>query len=224
MNHSCHFRTTLLSLEASIARYASLMVQIMRVQGRWTGFSGGPGYTAFHFRDFTAGGEATSAQAQAAVDRANVFFNAVRTDIPDEISIQVESEVEVLEDTTGTLVDVFNTVQAAPNQGLASSVYSGPVGAVVNWSTQGIRAGRRIRGRTFLVPLEANSFTGSGGLSTTSQGRLAAAAAELADSTSTPDLGVWARPTGPGIADGQWSVVSGSRVPTLAAVLRSRRD
>lgn len=204
------------------------MVLILRVQARWNGFSGAPGYSAFHFRDFgTGAGDGTdgdTAQAQAAADKLTAFFTTIAERLPEGLTVQPEAEVELLEDSTGQLENVLGITPLPPVTGVGTGNYSGPVGAVINWRTSLVKNGRRIRGRTFLVPLVSSCFTGDGGLSSITIDDIQNAANTLSATDSTPDLGVYSRPSASGATDGKWAVVSNSSVPTLAAVLRSRRD
>lgn len=204
------------------------MVNILRVTTKWDGFPGAPGYTNLFFRDFATGegpgtdGDAT--QAQAAVDRVRTFWTALTGLFPDEVKLSIQPEVDMLEDTTGTLVNSFGVTPGAIISGTGAASFAGPVGMVINWKTAGIRNGRRIRGRTFLVPVTNAVFLSTGGLNPAEVTGVKAAADALANPSGAVDLGVWARPSGPLATDGQWSLVRSTSVPVLAAVLRSRRD
>ena len=204
------------------------MTELMRVKARWQGFNGGPGYSVLHFRDFGSGdgggGPVSTEAAQGAVTRSFDFFRSFPALLPAVASIQVEGTVDVLEDTTGELVNSLSVNQPAVVQGTGPAAFSGASGAVVNWKTGGIRRGRRIRGKTFLVPLVLTAYTAGGVLSTANVTALQTAANALANASGTPDLVVYARPSGPGAGDGQVAVVTGAQVPSLAAILRSRRD
>lgn len=201
------------------------MASIIRVKAKWSGFSGAPGYSVFHFRDFSAG-EPTNADATAAVARLKTFFGAFAINLPTGVAIQVESDVEVIEETTGMLTTVLSATPVSPTAGAASAsaTFAAAVGAVVTWRTPGIRNGRRIRGRTFLVPLSSTAFAPDGTLATSTISTIAGAATALIDGSGSPDLGVYARPTGPGATDGIWYVANSFSVPDMGAVLRSRRD
>jgi len=201
------------------------MASIIRVKAKWSGFSGAPGYSVFHFRDFSAG-EPTNADATAATARLKTFFEAWKILVPTGASIQIESDVEVIEETTGQLTTVLAATPVAVVSGAASAAatFASAVGAVVTWRTPGIRNGRRIRGRTFLVPLSSTAFQNDGTLASSTVGTVGSAAAALIDSAGTPDLGVYARPTGPGATDGIWYAVTSYSIPDMGAVLRSRRD
>lgn len=214
------------------------MTVMLKVKARWSGLIGLPGYSIFYFRDFGApeGWDPTVAQAQGSVDKVRVFFDALKTYFPTGCTIQVEGAVEKIEDTTGQLTGILGATAPAAVLGIASASapYMAPVGAVVNWGTSTIRKGRRIRGRTFLVPLSSTVFENNG---TPAPGLVTAilnAGTTLAADTATPDLGVYARPerlkdangndTGETLPNGQWAPVTAVTVPDLAAVLRSRRD
>lgn len=204
------------------------MTALLRVKARWTGFSGAPGFTVLHFRDFSgpdgAGAEPDNAQAAAAGERVRAFFQTLNGLLPESVRIAVEPDVDVVEDSTGELIDSLNAGQIATVSGAVPGSFSGPSGAVVNWRTGGIRNGRRIRGRSFIVPLSSSIYSNAGILTAGAQDALQTAANALAASSGTPDLMVYARPTSAGATDGQSSVVTSATVPSLIAVLRSRRD
>jgi len=204
------------------------MPTLLKVSTKWTGFSGAPGYTNLYFRDFGTGDGSGSdpdvAQAQAAADRVRAFFQLLSGSFPAAVRINVEGTVDTIDSATGELVGSLSVTAPATVSGSATGGYSAASGAVVTWRTAGIRKGRRIRGRTFLVPLASTAYEVDGTLATTIRGNIVSAATTLSDSTLTPDLGVWARPSVSGATDGQWAAVTGSTVPDMSAVLRSRRD
>lgn len=202
------------------------MAGILRVTARWTGFIGSPGYSVFHFRDFTAGGEPTSAQAQVAVDKVRAFFAGVGPYIPNVATVTLLPDVPVIEETTNTMTGVFSTTVPAPVVGTAGvgSEFAAAVGAVVTWRTSVVRNGRVIRGRTFLVPLARNAFFTDGTLAAAAITAINNAATTLRDPTGDGDLGVYARPSAPGATDGEWAFASAHSLPDMGAVLRSRRD
>jgi hypothetical protein len=201
------------------------MSDIFRVKMRWDGFPGGPGYSVFHMRDF-ADGPMDQAAAVSAVSRIQQFSNDIRTWLPYQVTIKLPTEVEVLEDTTGQLINVLPVPALPTTIGTASATdrYASAVGAVITWRTGGIRNGRRIKGRTFCVPLAGNAYGNDGTLHADAMASFTTAATNLTNQTGTPDLGVYARPTGPGATDGIWHAVTSFSVPDMGAVLRSRRD
>lgn len=204
------------------------MANILRVKTKWTGFSGAPGYTNLHFRDFSSGGDGSGApsltEAQAAYQKTYAFFSGISSVLSDNMRCEVQSEVDYLEDTTGSLVDSFTVAPNPIVNGSVTATYAGPVGAVVSLRTGAIRNGRRIRGRIFIVPIAATTFDTDGTLRSDAVTDINTAVAVLTDNTSAPDLGIFARPSLPGAADGQWAVVTSGSCSDKVAVLRSRRD
>jgi len=204
-------------------RYVNAMAEILKVVANWSGFVGAPGYTNFYFRDFSAGAP-DQAMADGAVAKADAFFDAWVTYLPNTVTILVSPTVEVIEETTGTLTGFFTTSPDTTRAGTVAGTYSAASGAVCNWYTNGIRNGRRIKGRTFMVPLAGNAFDAAGSIDNTKLGAMRLAATNFISATGAGDLGVWARPTSPGASDGIWYAASAATVPDMAAVLRSRRD
>jgi hypothetical protein len=191
---------------------------VFRVTAEWSGFTGAPGYSVFHFSAI----EQSSAQANSAADAVSAFFTSVSEMLPSAVSVRVKSSVEILDEANGDLLNEL-AVDAQPTvTGMSTGSYSGASGAVVNWLTNDIRKGKRVRGRTFLVPLGSASYDNTGSLVGDTLNKLNAAAVALR--STGPVLQVWARPSGPGASDGAAYIVTGSRVPDLAAILRSRRD
>jgi len=140
----------------------------------------------------------------------------------------------VIEETTGEMVNILNATGGGSylSNASAGQVMAGASGAVVNWRTGVVRKGRRIKGRTFLVPLKTTVYDEDGTLTSAAIGTINSAAAALINTTGEADLGVYGRPTRQRgddgametIPDGLWAVATSFNVPDMAAVLRSRRD
>jgi len=201
------------------------MASLLRVKARWSGFQGSPGYSVFHFSNF-AGASPTGSEATVAVTKVREFFFAIRTQIPTGCTVLVEPDVDVIESTDGKLISVLNGGAPGPVAGGASAAagYATAVGAVVTWRTAGIRKGRRVKGRTFIVPLSSVAFANDGTLNGDIIFSLTQAALGLSDQASSPDLGVYGRPSAKGATDGVWFPVASYSIPDMGAVLRSRRD
>jgi hypothetical protein len=211
------------------------MTQLMRVTAEWSGFSGAPGYTVLHFVNAFGGtggdADATAAAALTAATRTRTFIDAIKGLLPPVVRVTVSPEVEVIESTTGALVKVFSVTAPAAVVGTSTANYSAPNGAVISWSTAGIRRKRRIRGRTFLVPLASSSYGTDGNLGAGSRTTIQTAANALIDTTGDADMVIFGRPTPadkangiPQLEDGTYSIVTSGNVPSMVAVLRSRRD
>lgn len=204
------------------------MTSIQRLRAVWTVFPGGPGLSTFYFNDAHA--------AQSALH--DLFFN-VKNYLPPDVTITVQAGGDVIEDTTGTLTAVWAGTIQAPVVGTAPrTTYAAPAGGLLRWETLAIRAGSRLRGRTYLVPLTADSFGAAGTLAGSVVTDLANAASILVGAV-TPNMVVWQRPRvarasyvdGRGIPhkalsgrQGSSAVVTSSSVPFETVILRSRRD
>lgn len=202
------------------------MAGVLRVTARWSGFIGSPGYSVFHFRDFSNSGEPDQAMADAAVAKTKAFFQAVQDQIPSVATVTVQPDVPVIEETTNAMTGVLSVATPVGMQGNATvgANFAAAVGAVVTWRTGVVRKGRIIRGRTFLVPFASTAFSPDGTLSAIALTALNNAATGMRNTTGVADMGVLARPSAVGAADGQWAAVTSHSVPDMGAVLRSRRD
>lgn len=192
---------------------------------RWAGFTGAPGYSIFHFRDF-ASGAPVQADADQAHAKVESFIDAIRPVIPNPVLLSVMPDVEIIEETTAVLQDLKTVIPNAPRAGSATAGtnWAAAVGANITWRTGGIRNGRRVKGRTFLVPLAFTAFHTDGTLNDATHTTLNAAATTLRSATGSPDLGVWARPSAIGASDGAWFAATGHSIPDISTVLRSRRN
>lgn len=203
------------------------MTAMLKVKARWHGFTGSPGYSNFFFREWSDGNYVpTQAEAAGCTGKVWNFFDAIKLAFPPVVNIQVESDVEVVNDTDNQLITVLNDGGRPNIVGTSGGTnYSAASGAVIGWQTGSVRNGRRVRGRTFLVPTSAAVFDINGTLTsswvTTLQN---AAAAMVAPAANSPDFGIYCRPSSPTVNDGAWFLATGARVPDMAAVLRSRRD
>lgn len=194
----------------------------MRVTARWTGFSGAPGYSNFFFSSGFLDGGLLGDEAELLANRVRGAFNALQPRIPETVTISIEPEVPVIDSDSGT-IQSFNTITPPDDvSGGNATSFAGPAGAVITWRTNDLRNGRRIRGRTFLVPLAFSSYEGDGTLTSDTIGYLRDFADELVGGSLEGDLGVWSRPVGGG--GGVFATVTSYTIPDMAAVLRSRRD
>lgn len=185
---------------------------LARVRCSWQNWPGSPGVSTFYL---------DPAPSQASIDSIRSFFNAFQSILPAGLTINVPNSGDEIEETTGALSGVWSvpTVPLATT-GTGAGAYAGNAGAVVHWLTEGIAGKRRIRGRTFLVPLIASAFDATGAISTSTLSTISNAATSLV--AANPGLlNVWVRPI-PGRTGLQHSI-SQVRVPRLAVSLRSRR-
>lgn len=198
------------------------MAPLLRVKARWGGFQGSPGYSVFHFRDFSDE-TFTTEQATGVAALTRDFFQNVSLVLPSTVNVAVQSDVEMIDHETGDLLDVLTAATPDLVNGAApAGPFAAPTGAVVTWRTSTVKNNRRMRGRTFLVPLAGSAFEVNGTLLGTTVDRLNTAAATFRANTTFPQLGVYARP--PVGGTGLFAPVTGHSVPDMAAILSSRRD
>lgn len=191
---------------------------ITRVTAVWTGWSGAPGYTNIFFSAF-GGGDLVDAE----VSRVNFALNWISNSLPSSVTIQVQPEVAILDEATGALIQ-YASAEDTPSPITGGSVedFSSASGAVVTWNTDTVNRGRRVRGRTFLVPLHADSYDSDGTLSTEALDRLDSMARSMMGDGDGPQLVVWSRPVGG--SGGVAAPVTGTRIADRVSILRSRRD
>jgi len=143
--------------------------------------------------------------------------------------------VIMVEDVTSEQTgDISVGTPPAAIQGTGGGAWAAPAGATAQWTTASYLYGRRVKGRTYLVPLTAGAFQSDGTILDTTKTALNAAAAALVAGAS--NFVVYTRerqaksaaesPTGKEITyrPGASSMVVSGSVADRVAVLRSRRD
>lgn len=199
------------------------MPEILHTKLTWSGFPGAPGYTNFYFSDFVTTGY-TQAQADNAIKMTHDFSLNIAALCPTGLSITTEPTVEIIQADTGNLVGFFSTVPGAIATGARTTTYSAASGACISWGTNGIRNSRRVRGRTFAVPLAGSVYHTDGTINDTDLALLRQIGTQMIATNAVSDFGIWARPTSKGATDGVWFSAQTSSVKDKAAILRSRRD
>lgn len=200
------------------------MPNVARVTAVWNGFQGAPGYSKFSFgnvTDLSTAGGATSA--------VRAMFQGVASLIRTGHTVQVQAVVEMHDMDTGLLVSEF-TVTPAPSivNGTASAatVWAGGTGVTVNWKSAGIFNGRRVRGRTYLVPLIGVADV-DGTLLATAMSTVQSAADGLVTSVAA-DLVVWSKKfttdAKPVQIQGGMNSVTAAVITDKTGILKSRRD
>lgn len=197
------------------------MATINRVRCTWGNFTGSPGVSTFY----------TSASR---VDMTPIrsFFQALTLYLAASTTVQVANAGDQIDDETGEINGVWSGPAQAVVSAANSGSYSGVSGGLVSWVANGIVAGRRPVGKTFLVPLQSSAYQANGTLSGTFVTAALTAGTNLA-AAMNPDLLVWSRPFTPDpnavppdtrpARLGSSHPVAIVRVPAIATVLRSRR-
>lgn len=181
----------------------------------WTTPGGGTGYSVLHM---IAPLNQTAANQIAA--RVHTFISTLLSYMPNEVSAIGDSELRVLNQFTGELEGVFAVATGAGGVGSDNAAYNRAAGARIDWQTGIVVAGRRIQGRTYVVPLGTGAFDSNGLVSAPGIAALAAAGNALRTGLQTDggNLVVWSRTTG------ATAPVTGVTIPPKGAILRGRRD
>lgn len=140
-------------------------------------------------------------------------------------TITIPNSGDIIEDTTGALTGVWTGTGGGSFTGTSDPRIAAGAGACIGWTTGGIVMGkkgpRKLRGRTFLVPLGASSYDSDGTLQAGTKTGCEAVGTGL---IAAGGLAVWHRPTTPGGSDGNSYAVLSSKVRDKVAFLSSRRD
>lgn len=194
------------------------MADLARVNVAWQNFPGAPGLSQFFF---------ANTAMQTSVDALRTFFDAVKATIPTGTTITVPGTGDLVDEATGTITGTWSvTTPPTVITCTGAGAYAGNAGLVVHWLTPTVIRGRRVRGRTFLVPQVATSYETNGSISASVLTTVNAAAAALLTNVGS-NFRIWSRPQPATPAHPAYSGGNGNvnayRVPDLAVSLRSRR-
>lgn len=197
------------------------MPSIYRLTAIWSGFQGAPGYTRMTFQ-----GLVDDTKRNAAGLAMRTFFYNLTQFGPTGSSVSVQTNVQEFDVGTGVLLnEVAMTSPPAPvANGAGVNPYAAGSGYSIGWKTTSIFNGRRIAGRTYMVPA-LGCFENDGSLSTAAISQIGTAAnALIAD---TADFSVWAKQMTTAVPPvqigGQASSVTSYVLKDQASQLRSRR-
>lgn len=193
------------------------MADMWRVTVAWSGGKIGSGFSNLFF-------DGGGSDPQAAADAVAAFFKTAYgngVNLPNGVTLTFPSVVTDINEVTGQMGGQVGVTASSPLTGGDASSYAALAGACVTWITNGFYNGRRLRGRTFLVPCGGNGLQSDGTLSSNFRTACQTAAAALIG--ASVDLMVWRRPTNQTAADGAKDPVIGSQVTDKAAFLTSRR-
>lgn len=190
------------------------MANVARFQVEWQGLPGGLGVSSFY-----VSGDGTSGQASWLTAVQELFRDFAQY-VPEEVIWRLIPEVSVFDAATGLLQSVRGTPAFPGEAGFAAGVWSAASGARLDWHTGQVVAGKRMTGRTYVVPLASNGFSAVGGLSSAAIIDLQAAAnTYLSAVTAGGEVPVvWSR------LNGDTYPITTVAVPPQGSVLRSRRD
>jgi hypothetical protein len=185
------------------------MATIRRARVIWNGVSGLPGLSVFF--------------APAGVDPTGslvAFFNAIKGEFPAPLTWTVENGGDELDDGTGVLSGGWAGTAGGPVVATGAAAHAAGTGAYVNWNTNTVVNGRRVKGRTFLAPLRNEDYDSAGTITSAALAILQVAANNL---VTTADTIVWHRPGSVGGGAGSSAVIQSASVPDQVTSLRTRR-
>ena len=197
----------------------SLYMALEKLVCVWSGFTGAPGYSIFY-----------ATQGGGAQNTFNAFWTGIKPYLNAGTSIHIPNTGDVIDPANGKKTGVWGSGSASDVTGTVAGGFAPQAGAVVRWNTAAFINGKGVRGRTFLVPLAALSFSSTGLITTTVAAAIQAAAQSLI-TTNGNAMQVWHRPhydlsVKPPVLVTPGSAVpmTTATVPTKAATLNSRRD
>ena len=184
----------------------------------WNAAGTNPGVTVMHGRIPAA--IAGQVASQSFADRCQKLMDDVKTLVAGATVWSFPGEVTELNTVSGDLEAVHVITPPANVTSTAAGNYSAPSGARIEWRTDAIVAGRRLRGRTFFVPLGAGVYDATGTLSTTTLTALTTAANNFKSNSvfGASQGSVWSR------THGIQADITSAFIPDEASVLRSRRE
>jgi hypothetical protein len=191
---------------------------VLEYRPLWNAGTANPGYTVLHGRDSGLGTQQQAAEALS--QRARTFFNSLAGILPDNVQITFPTEVIERDTSTGVLTGSYTVPAQAAVTGINASTFSWAAGVRVEWKTPAIVAGRRLRGRTFLVPAASNVFDTDGRITSANITALQNAANAYFSTGVFTNVqpAVWST------THGILSDITSATVPVLGATMRSRRD
>jgi hypothetical protein len=196
-------------------------MSIMRIRTVISGSQGLPGLSTTYANG--AGVTPITADAADMVARVRAFWDGIKALLPNTSIILVSGQVDLLDPANGELSGGLSTT--APGAVLGTGTESLPQASAIllQCETGVIIAGRRLRGRTFISPVD--QVTNVDGLvSSTSRSTIITSATVSLTGVTTSVPVVWHRPSAAAPSGGSVSPVTSYNVGSNFAVLRSRRD
>lgn len=119
---------------------------VLEYTARWAGGRIGSGATVMHFQ-----GPADTITGNLIAAAMRQWFSARQAALPNDVTITFDAEIRNYA-LDGTLQTVIPITAPAPVTGSYADVWTNGAGRMVRYSTGQVVNGRRLNGRTFLVP------------------------------------------------------------------------
>jgi hypothetical protein len=209
------------------------MTNIYVAKVDWTGTYGHTGISRFAF-ERADHADVTRADVDSITTALDDLYAPVMGWFPLDVSYTVDSIVEYYDGLTGSLLgEVAATSAHVSHAGGADGAYGNGIGALLKWNTGGLFGGHRIRGRTFMVPLDQVAFDTSGTLKGDCIDSFLTGAAAYLAAMATAGLSalVWGHPrdvpatarTPAHHAAGHWASILTAAMDGKPAILGRRR-
>jgi len=191
---------------------------VARLETVWSVTGGGAGLTVMHGIVDELDYDATDAQASLTAIRT--FFSTIASRLPNDAALSWPGPVDIFSEAGVLIGSVAPTASPSSVTGGSAAAYSAPSGARVDWETGVITGGKRIRGRSYIVPIAGDQYDADGTIATDFITSVNTAANTMRTSLATAGspLAVWSR------KNSEATAVQGQTVKDKAAILRSRRD
>lgn len=183
---------------------------IDRVTIEMTGGPGGNGIVTFYALD--------GAAAQPAVKDLASNWSGV---LPNDIILNVPNSGDRINEETGELVGSWTGGTVGGFTGTDAGKWTAGVGMYITWRTSGVVAGRRVLGRTFIVPMGSGVFDVNGLPLATIVDAVGSWATDMINEVPG-NFVIWSRPNGTRL--GSDHVITSLNVPTTGTSLRTRRS
>lgn len=179
-----------------------------RVTTIFSGVPGTPYYSNHYFADADS--------AQDCIDAVLQFWVECAPQIVNECAWSVLAEVATIDPVTGQPT-AYEVASGGANQGTNTSIKLPPTSQLlIQWATNSVVAGHRLRGRTF-VPAIGTNQSDEGAVASSARTQIAAAGQSLIDDVNTTLL-IWSK------THGETRAATTADCWNQFAVLRSRRD
>lgn len=190
---------------------------VVEYRVNWSIPNAGPSQSTFYV---TSASEANA--TQIALDLRRLYFT-LQPGIPNEVTVSFEPTANIVDTPTGQITAQLTVSPPADVVGTAAGTWAAGTGARIDWLTSRFLNGRNVRGRTFIVPLAANSFGSDGRVLPGSVANLTTAGNNLIDDLigHGTALCVYSRPA-PG-RPGTLTPVEIAAGRSLPATLRGRK-
>lgn len=177
----------------------------------WSGFTGAPGYTIQYG---LPGGNG--------VANLRGLFEGIKQYLPSIVRITYPSSGDVINQTNGQVTGQWTATGQPQTVATGTGGFAAGTGLHINWITQTFVGGRRLTGRTFIVPVTVGCYSADGTLDNTVLSTIQTSVNTFI-AASAGNFVIWHRPTSKGANDGLSATVTQGIVPDRVSRLKNRQ-